>query len=74
MRARVVPIGNSRGVRIPHSLLKLCHIQEEVDIHIKGNTILIRPLQRKPRAGWEDAFQTMRRRQEDRLLIDDKVE
>ncbi len=73
MRAQVIPIGNSRGVRIPSSLLKLCHIVSEIDLKVKGNSIVIRPLGKHPRQGWADAFKKMRGRTEDRLLISDRI-
>jgi antitoxin MazE len=74
MKAQVVPIGNSRGVRIPKALLELCRIQQVVDLSVKGETLLIRPVKRRPRAGWEAAFQAMHERHDDRLLIGDRVD
>ena len=40
MKSTIIPIGNSRGIRIPKAFLKLCHIQKDVDIDIKGDTII----------------------------------
>ena len=74
MKTQVVPIGNSRGVRIPRAVLDLCHIDNTVDLSVKGNAIVIRPIRRRPRAGWEAAFQAMHERHDDRLLIDDRVD
>lgn len=74
MKAQVIPIGNSRGVRIPKTLLELCHIQNAVNLTVKGETIFIRPVKRHPRAGWEAAFRRMHERGEDRLLIPDSLD
>ena len=74
MHVNIVPIGNSKGIRIPQSLLKICHIEREVNLDVKGNTIMIRPLKRLPRNGWNEAFETMHRRKEDRLLMDDRFD
>ena len=74
MKVDVVPIGNSRGIRIPKALIKLCHIQSEVDLDVKGDTIVIHPVKHKAREGWETAFRTMRRDRGDELLIDDRID
>lgn len=69
MKTRIVPIGNSRGVRIPKALLDQTGLSGEVEISAEGNTLLIRPA-RKPRAGWAEAFREMARRGDDALLDD----
>ena len=74
MKIRVVPVGNSKGIRIPRPLLELCHIHSTVELNVLGNAIVIRPLKRKPRAGWEAAFKTMHARGDDQLLIDDNID
>ena len=74
MKTHVIPIGNSKGIRIPSPLLKLCHIQSEVDLYIKGHNIVISPATSKPRTGWEEAFKQMHARGEDQLLIADGLE
>ncbi len=74
MRAYVIPIGNSKGIRIPKPLLELCHIEQTVDLRVKGEMILIRPIKHKPRTGWESAFKRMHERGEDRLLIDARID
>ena len=74
MKVNIVPIGNSQGIRIPRSLLRLCHIQKEVALDIKGNAIVIRPVETKSREGWEEKFKTMHALGEDQLLIDDRID
>jgi len=59
MRASVVKIGNSKGIRIPKAVLEECHIEEEVDLLIDKNKIIIVPLKAKPRDGWEKHFKVM---------------
>ncbi len=74
MRTSIVPIGNSKGIRIPSSLLKLCHITSEVDLNIHGNAIELCPIQKKPRSGWEKAFEEMHLRKDDVLFIEDTID
>ena len=74
MRASIVPIGNSRGVRIPKTFLQICHIGKEVEMELDGDTILLRPVGRKPRAGWEKKLKIMHARGEDKPVIDDLLD
>lgn len=74
MKAHVIPIGNSKGIRLPRALLELCHIRNAVDLNVQGEVIIIRPMKRRPRTGWEEAFQTMHENRDDQLLIRDTVD
>jgi antitoxin MazE len=67
MRARIVKIGNSQGIRIPKPLLEQLRINEDVDIEIENNQIIIRPVS-NPRAGWDYAFQKMAENGDDVLI------
>jgi len=74
MRAHVVPIGNSKGIRIPRAVLDLCHIRHAVNLEVQGQTIILRPVTRRPRAGWETALKKMHAEGHDRLLINDRID
>jgi antitoxin MazE len=67
MRARVVKIGNSQGVRIPKPLLEQTGIIGDVELEVDQNQIIIRPVL-NPRAGWDDAFIAMAEDNDDVLL------
>ena len=67
MRARVIKIGNSQGIRIPKTLLNQTGIMDEVELEVDKNQIIIRPIS-NPRAGWEDAFIAMAKKNDDELL------
>ena len=71
MRARIVKIGNSRGIRIPKPILEQSGITEDVDIEVEHNQIIIRPLL-KPRAGWDKAFRKMAGNGDDMLMDSDE--
>ncbi|MBW1701543.1 MAG: AbrB/MazE/SpoVT family DNA-binding domain-containing protein [Deltaproteobacteria bacterium] len=68
MRARIVKIGNSQGIRIPKPLLEQTGITEDVELEAAKNQLVIRPIS-SARSGWEDAFRTMSENKDD-LLID----
>jgi antitoxin MazE len=54
MRARLVKIGNSRGLRLAKPLLEQVGLSDEVDIQAAPGLLTIRPVAR-PRAGWAEA-------------------
>ena len=58
MRVRVVKIGNSQGIRIPKTLLDQTGILDDVELEVKQNQIVIRPIS-NPRKDWEKAFRAM---------------
>ena len=67
MRANLVAIGNSRGVRIPKAVLEQTGLKDEVDLEVRGSELVIRAA-RKPREGWAEAFREMAARGDDELL------
>jgi len=66
-RARVVRIGNSRGIRIPKVWLDQLGLKDEVETAVRPDGLIIR---RPPRSreGWAEAFQSMSLNGEDELL------
>ena len=53
-KARIVRVGNSRGVRIPKALLEEAGLTEDVELDARAGAITIRPA-RSVRAGWAEA-------------------
>lgn len=74
MKTQIIRIGNSKGIRIPRAVLELCHIQNTVDLDVKGTAIIIQPVTRHPRAGWDAAFKKMHQYGEDRPLIPEHLD
>jgi len=71
MRARVIKIGNSKGLRIPKPILEQTGIMDDVEVEVEKNQIIIRPV-KDVRDGWENAFKLMRKKGDDELIIEDK--
>ncbi len=67
MKARIVKIGNSQGIRIPKPMLEESGIGEAVDLVLEKNQIVIRP-SKDIREGWEDEFIAGGTSNTDRLL------
>jgi antitoxin MazE len=64
MRARLVRIGNSRGVRLPKPVIEEAGLSEDVEIRVKDGAVVITPAAR-PRTGWADAARRARSRGDD---------
>lgn len=54
MRARIIRIGNSRGLRIPKPILDQAGLEDEVDLTVDGDRVVIQR-SRPPRTGWAEA-------------------
>lgn len=67
MKARLVRIGNSRGIRLPKPLIEQAGLTDEVELQVQAGAITIRAA-RGVRAGWEEAAKLMRARDDDRLI------
>jgi len=70
MRAHIVKIGNSQGIRIPKPLLDQTDIKDDVELEVNKNQIIIRPIS-NPRAGWDNAFKSMAQNNDDALINGD---
>jgi len=67
MRARIVKIGNSQGIRIPKPLLDQTGIMDDVELEVEKTQIIIRPIS-SPRSGWDNAFRAMAENVHDKLM------
>jgi antitoxin MazE len=67
MKARLIRIGNSRGVRLPRPLIEEAGLADEVDLVAREGEIVIRRV-KSAREGWADAARLLRERGEDALL------
>ncbi|TGN13789.1 AbrB/MazE/SpoVT family DNA-binding domain-containing protein [Leptospira ilyithenensis] len=74
MKTAVVKIGNSKGIRIPKTVLDACHIEDQVDLLVEKNKIIIIPFKVKPRGGWEAQFKEMALKNDDKLIIPDSID
>jgi antitoxin MazE len=72
MRARVIKIGNSQGLRIPKPILDQTGIIDDVEIEVEKNQIIIRPV-KNVREGWDAAFKVMGEVGDDESIIDENI-
>ena len=83
MKVNIVQIGNSKGIRIPASVLTQCHIGTEVEMNIenqieliindKKDEIILKPVH-KIREGWNESFKKMKNSSDDKLIIEDSLD
>jgi antitoxin MazE len=69
MKAKIIRIGNSQGIRIPKPLLEQSGLSGDVELHVRTDEIIIRPAT-APRAGWAAAFKQMADEGDDAPLLD----
>ncbi len=67
MKTRLVRIGNSRGVRLPKTVIAQAGLADEVELDVRDGAVIIASAS-SARSGWANAARQMRRRDEDRLL------
>lgn len=73
MKIPLIAIGNSKGIRLSKTILEKYNISEQVDLEFESDGIKIKPC-KKPRQGWDIAFQQMHALGDDRLLIDEVLD
>ncbi len=70
IRLAVIPIGNSKGIRIPKALLDKYEINDSVEVELRDDALILKPV-RNPRIGWEESFRQMHENGDDQLRIPD---
>ena len=74
MLVSVIPIGNSKGIRLPKTILEQLKVSDKLDLEVENQRIILSPLSKEPRNGWRDAFLNMHDEQQDNLLIADTTD
>ena len=67
MKAALVRIGNSRGIRLPKPVIEQCGFEDEVELEVHHHELVIRSSS-QPREGWAGAFARMSECGDDELL------
>jgi antitoxin MazE len=70
MDISIIPIGNSKGIRLSKTLLEKYNIKDTVELILEKGYIIIRP-KNTPRKGWDTAFKRMHDSGDDKPLMAD---
>ena len=73
MDISVIPIGNSKGIRLSKTLIDKYNIKDTVELILEKGYIIIKP-KSAPRKGWEKSFKKMHENGDDKTLIADIFE
>ncbi len=73
MDISIVPIGNSKGIRLSKTLLEKYNIKDKVELILEKGYIILKP-KAEPRKDWEKAFKKMHESGDDKPLMNDVFE
>ena len=73
MDISVIPIGNSKGIRLTKTLLEKYNITDMVELILEKEYIILKP-KTASRIGWEKSFKKMHANGDDKLLMSDVLE
>ena len=72
MKADIIRIGNSQGVRIPKAVIDQCGFGPRVEMRIEGERLVITRVM-ATRSGWDEAFKAMAGRGDDAALLPENL-
>ncbi|RLD62246.1 MAG: AbrB/MazE/SpoVT family DNA-binding domain-containing protein [Bacteroidetes bacterium] len=70
MDISIVPIGNSKGIRLSKTVLEKYNIKDKVELILEKGYIILKP-KAEPRKGWGKAFKKMHETGNDKSLMND---
>lgn len=59
MQAKLIDIGNSKGLRIPKNMIKKYHLQSRLNLEEREDGILIKADIPENKLSWEDTYREM---------------
>ena len=73
MDIAVIPIGNSKGIRLAKAVLEKYNIKDMVELILEKGYIILKP-KTVARKGWEKLFKKMHENRDDKLVMSDVFE
>ena len=67
MRAEIIRIGNSQGIRLPKTLLQQLGLRGTVELKVTDDRLTIYPFSQS-RAKWAEQFKKMAKQGDDKML------
>ena len=69
MEISIIKIGNSKGIRLPKTVLRQFSIEDKLEMEVHESEIVLKPVKKTPRKGWKEAFEKMHEKEEDTQLL-----
>jgi len=73
MDISIIPIGNSKGIRLNKTLIEKYNFTDTVELILEKEYIILKP-KAAARTGWEKSFKKMHENGDDKLLMSDVFE
>ena len=73
MDISIIPIGNSKGIRLSKTLIEKYNFKDTVELILEKGYIILKPKE-EPRKGWEKSFKSMHDNGDDKSLMTDVFE
>jgi antitoxin MazE len=70
MDIALISIGNSKGIRLPKTILEKYNIQDSIELILEKGFIILKP-KTSARKGWEKSFKKMHENGDDNQLMAD---
>jgi len=70
----IVQVGNSRGIRLPKSILQRLNFEDKVEMIVNNDELVIKNITKKPRQDWSEAFAKMSENKADKLLLPENID
>jgi antitoxin MazE len=70
MDISLIPIGNSKGIRLSKTILEKYNIQDTIELILENDYIILKP-KTKARKNWDKAFKKMHVNGDDKLMVSD---
>jgi antitoxin MazE len=70
MDISIIPIGNSKGIRLTKTILDKYNITDTVELILEKEYIILKP-KTASRIGWEESFKKMHDKGDDKLFMSD---
>lgn len=72
MKASIIKIGNSYGIRIPKPIIAQCGFEDEVEFIVQDNALIIKFI-KSYRHDWKASFKKMAANRDDPLLDSESI-
>jgi antitoxin MazE len=73
MEISIIKIGNSKGFRLPKTILEKYNISDKIELILEKGQIILKPIS-EARKGWDNAFKRMNKEGDDQLFFEDVFE